>query len=107
MAVLETYKPADLMTLEPPEGTDYELLEGELITVGKAGHRHEETKYRINRCLIGWVLTHDIGKIYSESLFPIGGNSAFMPDVAFISHQKLNAWPVTDGHDPFRARSGD
>jgi Uma2 family endonuclease len=86
--------PADLLAMPDDDGVDYELSEGELITVGKAGARHERTKSRILRQFFVYQDRHpEAGEVYAESLFQLGPGTARMPDAAFVSAAKAPLVP--------------
>ncbi len=95
-------RPADLMNLPVPEGVrHFELSDGELISVGNAGARHERIKSRIVRALLAWSLKHSVGEVYSESMFAFGEQTARIPDVAVLLAEKVAAMPDADVPIPF------
>ncbi len=85
----------------PEDGLGYELSDGELITVGFAGARHERIKSRIVRALMLWSAKFSTGEIFSESMFSLGEQTARIPDVAVILAEKIAAMPDADVPIPF------
>jgi len=80
----------------PDDGTRYELSEGELVVVGKAGSRHEVVKSRIVTALCVWSVTHRGARVFSESLFRLGEDTARIPDVAVLLPEKSALVPDAD-----------
>jgi Uma2 family endonuclease len=82
--------PADLLAMPDDDSVQYELSDGELITMGKAGLEHEWVKSNILDELFGYRRQHpESGRIFSESLFQLGPGTARMPDAAFLSAAKV------------------
>jgi Uma2 family endonuclease len=98
MATKTALTPDDLLRMPPPkEGKYYELSGGELITVGKAGARHERIKSKLVTMLCAYSAQHpEFGEVYAESMFPLGPETARIPDVAFVSHDKAGLIPDAD-----------
>ena len=98
MATKTALTPDDLFRMPPPEvGKDYELSGGELITVGRAGARHERIKSKLVTVLCAYVAQHpELGEVYSESMFPLGPETARIPDVAFVGREKAVLIPDAD-----------
>lgn len=67
---------------------DYEIVDGEM-EVKMAGAKHGETCAQITGELFAYLKTNKIGKIYSSNTtFQIGSNER-MPDVAFVSAERI------------------
>ena len=100
-ATTTTLTPADLIAMgRPPGAKHYELSSsGELIIVGNAGRRHEDTK-AMTMEEITRALPRGVGRVYSETMFSVG-DAARIPEVAFVSKAKLDAHPEQDGPIPF------
>lgn len=99
MATKTTWTLADYMAL--PEGTLYELSEGELLVCASPTFRHNEIRYRINASLYDWLQQHPVGVVTSESDFQLGPDTVRRPDVAFIraerfqtEYERLNVQPM-------------
>jgi Uma2 family endonuclease len=81
---------ATLMTVEqfeqlPQEdGVQYELKDGELVRMANAKAGRERTKFRIERSLMGYIIQHPIGEIYSESSFALSPSRVCIPDISFL-----------------------
>jgi len=89
--------PADLLALPDDDTVEYELSEGELITVGKAGMRHEIIKSGVLKPLFGYEIQHpEAGKVFAESLFQLGHRTARMPDAAFVGAAKVPLLSLAD-----------
>ena len=94
--------PADLMQMPPPEnGRQYELSDGELIIVGSAGARHERIKSRVVTMLVLWQVKNALGRVFSESMFTLGEQTARIPDAAVILTKKIAELPDADVPIPF------
>ncbi len=98
MATKTALTPNDLLRMPPPlEGKDYELSGGELIVVGRAGARHERIKRRLLKLLFAYEDQHpEAGEVYAESMFPLGRETARIPDLAFIGQAKAAQLPDSD-----------
>jgi Uma2 family endonuclease len=82
--------PADLLAMPDDDTVDYELSDGELITIGKAGMWHELIKSNVLKGLFAYEIQHpEAGRVFSESLFQLGPATARIPDVAFVSAAKV------------------
>lgn len=67
---------------------DYEIVDGEK-EVKMAGAKHGEIGANITGELFGYLKTNKIGKVYSSNTtFQIGSNER-MPDVAFVSAERI------------------
>ena len=94
--------PADLLTLpRSPAGEHYELSEGELITVGNAGARHERLKQQIAKLLTAYSIEHPVGEVFCGTQFTLSESTARIPDVAFVLNAKLERFPDDDSAIPF------
>ncbi len=82
--------PADLLAMPDDDSVEYEVSDGELIVMGKAGMWHELVKRRIMRRLFAYEEQHpEIGQAFGESLFQLGPRTARMPDAAFLGAAKV------------------
>jgi Uma2 family endonuclease len=98
MAIRTALTPEDLLTLPPPgEDQYYELSGGELIVVSKARARHEKIKSRLLSVFFVYATQHPgTGEVYAESMFPLGPDTARIPDVAFVVQAKAKLIPDAD-----------
>jgi Uma2 family endonuclease len=101
MATETDLTPDDLITLPAAEGVEYELSEGELIKVGRAGFEHEMVKSIILEILVAYVREHRVGRIFAESMFPLADDTARIPDVSFVNADKIKSVRITKGTIPF------
>ena len=80
-------RPADLMNMPVPESG--------------LGARHELIKSRILGILFAWSFRHGGGKVFSESMFSLGKQTARILDVAVILAETIAAMPDADVPIPF------
>lgn len=79
-----------LIDLPKPEGgKHYELHDGELIVVGNAGSLHELIKTRLFEILTEYRLRTQAGRAFSETQFNLRADRARIPDVAWVSRERL------------------
>ena len=85
-----------------PEGAHhFELSEGELITVGNAGARHERVKAKMVKALLKWAGDSRDVYVFSETMFSLGPNTARIPDVSIVLDLKAKQLPTDDVAIPF------
>ncbi len=93
---------AQLMGM-PNDGIRYELVNGELRKMAPTGHEHGRVTIRFSWRLAQHVETNRLGVVYAaETGFLIATNpdTVRAPDVAFISQQRLDEVPATEGYWP-------
>jgi Uma2 family endonuclease len=93
MSVAQLTPDALLSLPELDEGGHYELSDGELIVVGTAGARHEFIKVRLVKLLTIYSVRTNSGDAFSESLFTLRAERARVPDVAWVSTERLRLIP--------------
>jgi len=102
MAVATAYRVQDLLDLpDLPAGEHYELSKGELIIVARPNFPHEFSKAELAERVVLYASQPRRGKMFSETLFSLGPDTARQPDVAFVSQAKLDRYEVTDETVPF------
>lgn len=77
----------DFMRLPESVGTrdvQYELVEGELVTVAPAMFEHNEVRDNVYFLIKSFLLKHKLGKVVVEQPFHLFGNTVRVPDVAFV-----------------------
>ena len=80
-----------------PEGAHHsELSEGDLLTVGNAGMRHDRIKTRIFRKLLAWADNALEIHVFSETMFSLGPNTARIPDASVLLAAKSARLPDDD-----------
>ena len=97
-----------LMTAEellemPDDGFRYELVRGELVKMPPAGRIHGKRGNRVNYSLSAHVYENNLGEVYlAESGFHLASNPdhVLAPDVAFVSKEREEAAPETEGFFP-------
>jgi Uma2 family endonuclease len=86
--------PSALLDLpRPPNGSHYELSDGELIVVGNAGALHELIKASVLEILIEYRLRTKSGRAFAETQFTLRGDRARIPDVAWVSRERTSQIP--------------
>jgi Uma2 family endonuclease len=89
MSVAQLTPDALLSLPELDEGGHYELSDGELIVVGTAGALHEFIKMTLVRLLMKYEFRTSNGATFSETQFTLGSERARVPDVAWVSKERL------------------
>jgi Uma2 family endonuclease len=88
----QRYITADEFAALPRTGLRTELVRGAIVTMPPAFTDHGETAMRLSIILGHYVLTHDLGKMYTaETGFLIARNPDTIraPDLAFIQKNRL------------------
>jgi Uma2 family endonuclease len=86
----------------PDDGYRYELVGGELRKMAPPGQYHGEYAGTVFASLHVHVRANNLGKTYTEIGFHIETNPDHVraPDVAFISHERLEAIGESPGYFP-------
>ena len=78
----------ELMSL--PDGTRYELIDGELIDMGSSGALHGYVCSILVMALMNYILPKKLGVILdSSTAFTMKNGNKRSPDISFISKEKL------------------
>lgn len=86
---------AELLTAEDyratPDGTRYQLVEGELYLMSPAPNRfHQDIVLNIAEMLRVFLRTHPIGKVYISPIdVYLDDHNVVQPDVLFVSNERL------------------
>ncbi len=94
MATTTALTVKDFLAQKLPEDRRYELVRGEVVEMGFAGHKHEEVKANIIRILVAYLLQNPLGKVYSETMYRLTEINACMPDASLLLTQDI---PVPAG----------
>ncbi len=78
------------------DGSFYELSDGELIIVGRAGYRHERVKNSIAAMLFAWETRQTECLVFAKSMFTLDPRTARIPDVAVVIAERLPQVPDED-----------
>lgn len=78
---------------KPPDGKYYELSDGELIVVGNAGALHEWIKNTVRDIFTEYQFRTKAGRAFSETQFTLRVDRARIPDVAWVSRERLSQIP--------------
>ena len=65
-----------------------ELLDGELIEMPPPKKKHSRVQQRVRRRLEPHVLAQNLGEVYTEAGFKLGGRHWFQPDVSLITAEQ-------------------
>ena len=84
------------LELPEPEGQKIELIEGEVVSMGRGGYKHERVKANIGRILNAWLTQHPIGVLFSETMFRLDQHNSPIPDVSFVLQHRVA--PGLEGH---------
>ncbi|MGH8021025.1 MAG: Uma2 family endonuclease [Opitutaceae bacterium] len=72
-----------------PEGTRYQLVEGELHMAPAPNRFHQDVVLNLVRILDAHVRTHRLGKVYVAPIeVYLGEHDVFQPDVLFVSNER-------------------
>ena len=83
----------EFLQLPQKEGVRLELSEGVVIEMGAGGWDHEITKANLNNLLAGWNAQTRRGKVFPESMFTLSPGEAYIPDLAWLSTERLSPGP--------------
>lgn len=84
------------LELPEPEGQRIELIQGEVITMGRGGYPHELVKSNIFGLLQIWQAQNPIGRVFVETMFRLDAHTSPIPDVSFVLNSRLV--PGMKGH---------
>ena len=79
----------EFLALPKQEGLRYELVAGEVVTMGNAGQRHERVKANANQILVAYNLTHHLGVVFSETMLQFGETEGRILDVCFMLKDQI------------------
>jgi Uma2 family endonuclease len=93
----------DLLTVEDyratPEGSRYQLVEGELIRAPAPNRFHQEIISNLHVLLSNHVRTHRLGKVYFAPFdVYLGEHDVFQPDVIFVSKERHHIFTDDGAH---------
>ena len=86
---------AEALTVEDyratPDGTRYQLVEGDLYLMSPAPNRfHQDIVLNIAEILRGFVRKHALGSVYVSPIdVYLDDNNVVQPDVVFVSHENF------------------
>jgi Uma2 family endonuclease len=83
-AVVTPLTVEEFLQLPDKPGVKRELVEGVVVERPGAAAGHEIVKSNIAEYLVGHNLAARVGKVFSETMFLLGGAGAYIPDVAFL-----------------------
>jgi Uma2 family endonuclease len=88
---------AELLNMpDPPDGSHFELIRGELVAMTPAGGRHGEITLAIGAILRGYVKEHGLGRVVCNDTGVFTGrdpDTVLAPDIAFWSRARLPEMP--------------
>jgi len=74
----------EFLQLPEPEGKRMELIGGDVVTMGYGKARHEIVKKNLIRILILWLVQHEAGELFAETMFQLDEYNSFIPDLSVI-----------------------
>ncbi len=83
-AVVTPLTVEQFLQLPDKPGVKRELVEGVVVEMPGAAAGHEIVKSNIDEYLVLWNAGQRVGKVFSETMFLLGGAGAYIPDVAFL-----------------------
>ena len=86
--------PKTLLSVEefaglPDDGMKHELNGGELIVKALPKPRHGDCQARLGAALYEFVVSHGLGKVYTESGYRLTPHTVRGPDISFIRASRL------------------
>ncbi|MBI3694355.1 MAG: Uma2 family endonuclease [Acidobacteria bacterium] len=79
----------EFLALPKQEGLRYELVAGEVVTMGNAGQRHERVKANTAEIFTVYNHSHRLGKVYSETMFQLGEAEGRILDVCLLLKERI------------------
>lgn len=73
----------EFLAMPEQDGVKAELVEGEVIAVGRGGARHEKVKATVTKLLWRYMIGNPIGEVFAESMYRIN-DSELIPDVSVV-----------------------
>jgi Uma2 family endonuclease len=68
-----------------------ELVGGEIVRMGNAGFLHEVIKNNCMRLLMRYVFDHEIGRVFSETMYKLAAGEGRIPDVSLLLNERMPA----------------
>jgi Uma2 family endonuclease len=83
--------------MSTPEGTRYQLLDGEMILAPSPITRHQRTLFRLAQAISEFVVAHDLGEVFVAPYDVVfSRHDVAQPDVLFISNERSSI--ITDAN---------
>lgn len=108
-AILTSMSPVhaevELLTVEDyratPEGSRYQLVEGELIRAPAPNRFHQDVILNVIDLLRGYLRTHPVGRVYVApfDVF-LSDHNVFQPDVVFVAAENFSRFGDDGLHGP-------
>lgn len=73
----------------PDDGQRIELIQGEVVSMGRGGFPHEMVKSNLIEILGTWIRSNRIGRVFSETMFRLDENDSLQPDVSILLKQRI------------------
>ncbi len=73
----------------PDDGQRIELIQGEVVSMGRGGFIHERVKARVSRILGAWLTRNPIGEVFSETMYWLDEHNTPQPDVSVILNDRM------------------
>ncbi len=83
-----------LLTVEdflklPDDGQRIELIQGEVVSMGRGGFPHEMVKSNLIEILGTWVRSNRVGRVFSETMFRLDENDSLQPNVSLLLKHRI------------------
>lgn len=98
MRILTRWTAADLLALPQDWGLRYEILDGELYVAMHPSLTHQEACGTLAFTLGAWSRASGLGLCVSSPGLVLPSGDEVMPDVIWISHDRLKGTIDADGH---------
>jgi Uma2 family endonuclease len=98
MSVQRRYTSRDLEDLPDVEGIRYEIIDGELHVSKQPTLGHQYVCVQLTVALALWVRTSGSGRVYGTPGLVFSDDDDVVPDLIWISEQRLSAGRDTSGH---------
>jgi len=78
----------EFLNVSEPKDQCLELLEGEIISVGRGAYEHELVKANISALLVVWAVS-DKAEVFVATTFQLDKHTSLMPDVSLLLASRL------------------
>jgi Uma2 family endonuclease len=74
----------EFLTLPELEGEKMELIEGEVISVGRGQIPHEVVKKNLTRILVHWLAQNPMADLFPETMYQLDEYNSLIPDLSIL-----------------------
>ena len=77
--------------MSTPEGTRYQLLDGEMILAPSPTAKHQTIVFRLTKALESYITEHSLGRVWLAPLdVVLSYNDVAQPDIMFVSNERAD-----------------